>query len=167
MTAFVQGEVLVADSDPMRKFWGYVLLFAVRDNASSVHYHPWRGDGALAYIVANTRIELHPPHPDWARHCVAAARSLLAHRSLLGRIAVATRSFLSDCSLLGLILVGRSARRTCGSLVLGVAEHRIEWQVVCWSSGGRCGVEFFRITPIESETAGAAPLTHTGINSEA
>ncbi len=136
MTVFVQGEGLATDADPARKLWGYVLLMAVRDKASSVHYHPWRGDGALAYVVANTRVEMRPPHPSAAERCVAAARSLLGHR----------------CGLLGRILVGQ-LNLACGSLILGVAEHRIEWEVVCWWSGGRFGVEFFRITPIEDETA--------------
>ena len=141
MTAFVRAEDLGSDADPARKLWGLALLMAVRDRASSVHYHPWRGDGALAYVVANTRVEMSPPEPGWAERCVAAARSLLIQRR----------------SLLGRILVGQPYPK-CGSLVFGVAERRIEWEVVCWSSGKRFGVEFFRITPIEDETAAGSSV---------
>jgi hypothetical protein len=135
-TVFVHGEDLATDADPARKLWGLLLLMAVRDGASSVHYHPWRGDGALAYIIANIRIVLRPPPDLWAEYCVAVARSLLGRRR----------------SLLGRMLIGQP-NPACGSLVLGVEEHRIEWEVVCWSSGGRLGVEFFRTTPMEAEAA--------------
>ncbi len=36
-----------------RKLWGMVLLLAVDDKATSVHYHPGRPDGELTYIVNN------------------------------------------------------------------------------------------------------------------
>jgi hypothetical protein len=141
MTAFIQGEDLATDADPARKLWGYVLLMAVRDRVSSVHYHPWRGDGALAYVIANTRVEMRPPDAGWGERCVAAARSLLVRRrGFIGRILFA------------------QPHPKCGTLVLGVEEHRIEWAVVCWSSGRRFGVEFFRITPIEDETASGSSV---------
>ena len=106
---------------------------AIWDEASSVHYHPWRGDGALSYIIANTRYDLLPPPADWAWQCALAARSFLVRRR----------------SLLGRVLVGSSRGPACGSFMLCVEEHKIEWDVVCWSAGKRFGVEFFRVAPLD------------------
>ena len=131
MSVFVRVEDLVSeDQDPTLKLWGMLLLMAVRDNASSLHYHPWRGDGALAYVVRNVRQEMRPPSPDSAERCIAAARSLMVRgRNRIRRI-----------------LSGRW-NPACESLILGIGGHEIEWEVVCWSSGGRIGVEFFRVAP--------------------
>jgi hypothetical protein len=43
-----------------------------------------------------------------------------------------------------------------------VEEHRIEWEVVCWSSGRRFGAAFFRITPIEGDPAAVSSLPTDG-----
>ena len=120
----------LVSADYPKKFWGMVFLMAVRDNATSVHYHPWRGDGALAYIVDDVRFEMHPPPVEWAGHLVKTARYL----------AVRPQSIVTR------ILSGRGDP-TCGKLTLCVDEHEIEWQVVCWWSGARIGVEFIRISP--------------------
>jgi hypothetical protein len=137
MPVFVRVEDLVAeDQDPTIKLWGMLLLMAVRDNATSLHYHPWRGEGALAYVVRNVRHEMRPPQPDAAERCIAAARSLMFRgRNRIRRI-----------------LSGRSSP-LCESLTIGIEEHRIEWEVVCWFSRKRSGVDFFRVTPVEQEPA--------------
>ena len=129
MAAFHSSEDLASDPDFMRKLWCMVLLMAIRDHASSVHFHSWRGNAALTYIISNTRFQLLSPPSDQAEWCVSAARSLLQRPGFL-------RWFL-----------GGQQTPTCGTLVLRVSEHEIKWQVVTWSSGGRCGVEFFRLTP--------------------
>lgn len=71
MAVFIRAEDLASEEDPNRSLWGRVLLMAIRDEASSVHYHPWRGDGALSYIIANTRYDLLPPPADWAWQCAS------------------------------------------------------------------------------------------------
>lgn len=60
----------------VRKFWGLVLMLALRDKASSIHYHPWRAEGALSYVVDNVRYEMVPPPAEFASECVDAAFSL-------------------------------------------------------------------------------------------
>lgn len=126
----VHEDLMTADFP--KQFWGMVLLMAIRDNAASVHYHPWRGDGALACIVNNVRIEMDPPSVEWAGHLVEAARYL----------AVRPQSILTR------MLLGRDDP-TCGKLTLCFDGHEIEWQVVCWWTGARMGADFYRITPLD------------------
>ncbi len=52
---------LTDDPAVLGKMWGMILLLAIRDHATSVHFHPWREDGGLAYVVANVRHVLVPP----------------------------------------------------------------------------------------------------------
>ena len=114
-----------------RKLWGMVLLMSVRDRATSVHYHPWRGEGALFYVVDNTRYEMVPPPAEYAGACADTART----------------SFITPAGFFAR-LFGRE-RAACGTLTLTVGGNLIVWDVVCWSSGARRGVDLFRVTPLE------------------
>lgn len=125
-----------------RKLWGMVLLMSVRDRATSVHYHPWRADGALCYIVDNVRYEMVPPPESWAHWCVETARTTFTEPA----------GFFAR-------LFGRG-RVSCGTLRLEIATNPILWEVVVWSSGGRSGVEMYRVTPVEppkAKTDGRGP----------
>lgn len=129
---------LSAEPADLRQLWGLVLLYAVRDRAASVHYHPWRADDALAIVVDNVRYVMVPPPAHLVEHVVATARALLApRRGWLGR------------------LTGHRQPSMAGSLTLDVWGNRFEWEVVCWSSRGRSDVEFFRINPPPEEKATA------------
>lgn len=114
-----------------RKLWGMVLLMSVRDRATSVHYHPWRTDGALSYVVDNTRYEMVPPPDIWAHWCVETARTTFTEPA----------GFFAR-------LFGRG-RVSCGTLRLEVGGNPIVWDVVYWSTGRRYGIEFYRVTPLE------------------
>jgi hypothetical protein len=67
------------------RLWRMVLAMAVRDGAASVHYHPWRADGHLSYLVSGVRYELVPPPPALARR-IAAVAGALACGSRLGAV---------------------------------------------------------------------------------
>ena len=116
----VEDDVVEFSDDPavLRKFWGIVLCLAVRDDASSIEYHPWRADGGLAYVVDNVRYVLRHPPPEWAGPIVAAGPP------------------------------GKPRPQA-------VAGWLYEWDVVCWSSGERVGVEFFRVSPPVADTTPA------------
>jgi hypothetical protein len=138
----VEDDVVEFSDDPavLRKFWGIVLCLAVRDDASSIEYHPWRADGGLAYVVDNVRYVLRHPPPEWAGPIVAAARSLVtpAGHGLRARLTRWTGG--------GIVT---------GTLAFAVAGWLYEWDVVCWSSGERVGVEFFRVSPPVADTTPA------------
>ncbi len=117
-----------------RKLWGMVVLLALRDKASSVHYHPWRGGGALAMIVENVRYEMVPPPHEYADVCMEVARTLFTQPRRSGLFSRLWQHRLEN---------------TVSSTV------RIEWDgwtsfwdAVCWSSGERAGVELYLITPL-------------------
>ncbi|MBX9584647.1 MAG: hypothetical protein K2X87_30460 [Gemmataceae bacterium] len=128
-------DLVSRNTTPYRKLWGMLLLMAIRDRAASVHYHPWRADGPLAYIVDNVRHVLKPPIGEAAGPVISAARSLLApRRGLLNR------------------LLGRRPAMVSGSFLLrleteeGVSD--VEWTGACWEAGRRAGVEFYQVAPI-------------------
>lgn len=133
--------VVFSSNDPaeldagFRKLWGMVLLMAVRDRATSVQYHPWRGAGALSYVVDNVRYEMVPPPTEYAVTAADAARSAFTESA----------GFFAR-------LLGRD-RASCGTVRLNVGGNPIVWDAVWWSSGERSGVELFRVTPLEPREA--------------
>ena len=131
---------LTDDPAVLGKMWGMILLLAVRDNATSVHYHPWREDGGLAYIVANVRHVLVPPPAELSEAVVAVARSLFTRPRRGG--------WLSRRA---------GGGPACGSVELDVYGHMLVWDAVVWSSGVRSGVELFRIAPAVAEQRHAEP----------
>jgi hypothetical protein len=135
-TAQADGSELITLSDDsitfpneVRKFWAVVLLMAVRDRVTSVQYHPWGGARALGYVVDNVRYDMNPPPAEFADRILEAARELFTEP------------------------VGpRRDQSACSSFVFDSWGLSVEWDVVCWSNGERSGVEFFRVTPLESLT---------------
>jgi hypothetical protein len=121
-------ELSSDDAASLGRFWGLVLLLATQYRAASLHYHPWRSDGGLAFIVGNTRYILIPPG-GLTGPIVAAARSLFVSEGPLTR-------WFAKCQ-----------SGVTGSFAFDVWGQLFEWDVVCWTSGPRCGVEFFRVTP--------------------
>src|SRR5689334_15997838 len=61
-----EGDVrkdLSNDPGVLARRWYMILLMAIRDHATSVHYHPWREDGGLAYVKDGVH-HLLVPSPD-------------------------------------------------------------------------------------------------------
>ena len=123
------------DWDELCRMWRMVLAMAVRDGASSVHYHPWRADGHLSYLVAGVRYEMVPPHPELA-HRVAAAAGALVCGSRLGAM---SRRWLGWPSRAG------------GRVRLTGQSGESEWAGVVWAVGPLAGVEWFRLDPAPTE----------------
>ncbi len=111
--------------------WRLVLAMAMRDGASSVHYHPWRSDGHMSYIVAGTRYEILEPPPKFAAMLAEVAESL-ASASWFGRIARGWR--------------GRT-HLTAGKVRLNAVTGESDWAVVVWTIDAQCGVEWYRLDP--------------------
>jgi hypothetical protein len=111
------------------RMWRMVMAMAVRDGASSVHYHPWRADGRLSYIVSGIRYELVPPPPAFAPRLIAGAGALICG-SWLG--AASRRWFGRPLRAEGRV-----------RLVSGLAAS--DWAGVVWSIGSHAGVEWYRL----------------------
>ena len=109
---------LTDDPAVLGKMWGMILLLAIRDHATSVHYHPWREDGGLAYVVANVRHVLVPPPAELSGAVIAAARSVFtpaARGGLLARLGWRRRAHQS------LLVRGTGRVGQC----VGVGRHRV------------------------------------------
>ena len=113
------------------RLWELLLALAVRDGASSVHYHPWRADGHLSYVVAGARYAMVPPPPELARRVALAAGALACGT----RLGAACRRWL-----------GRPVRAS-GVVRLEGPAGPSEWAGVVWSAGSRVGVEWYRLDP--------------------
>ena len=112
----------------LARFWGMVMLMATRDHAQSVHYHPWRADGGLAYVVHMVWYAMVSPEPELAGPVLAAARDLFVRPAWGGWLR-------------------RRGGVQCGSVELEVVGNRFLWDAVAWSSGGRAGVDLYRVSP--------------------
>jgi hypothetical protein len=135
-SAATDGDMCVELTDDpavLGKMWGLVLLLALRDSATSVHYHPWRADGGLAYVIANVRYAMIPPPTELAGSVVAVARSLFTGSGRGGSGAA------------------------CSSVELDVWGAAFVWDAVVWCSGERTGVELFRVAPPVPEPRHAEP----------
>jgi hypothetical protein len=115
-------------------FWRLVLAYAVRDEAVSVHYHPWRarpdGEGTLYCVIWDTRVDMAPPEVDawWIDRLLAGARRL-AVTGPLGRL----RAWATGGAVGCIRVIAESAAS--------------DWCVVVWGRGPLAGVEFFRLSP--------------------
>jgi hypothetical protein len=118
----------------IRKLWGMVLRMAVYERATSVHYHPWRNEWVLTFIVDGTQYELVPPPPERSNIILDVFRALFIAPSA---------GFFS-----------RLFRRFSGhaTIRVDVDGTPILWDAICWSSDDRRSVELFRITPLEPRT---------------
>ncbi|MBN9517284.1 hypothetical protein J0H58_02010 [bacterium] len=114
------------------RLWRMVLAMAVRDGASSAHYHPWRANGPLSYVVAGIRYELIPPPPTLARQLAEAVAALAGGNRL---IATLRRWF------------GRPPRASGRVRLIG-PDGLTNWAGVVWSAGGALGVEWYRVEAV-------------------
>lgn len=121
------------DFQSIRKNWGQAFLVAIRDRASSLHYHPWRTDGGLAYVVRNVRYPLVPPPAELAAPLLQVAQSFLAPSST-----AKPPPPLAPAS---------PPTAVCESVTLEIWEKQFVWDAVFWSTRERSGVEFYRIAP--------------------
>ncbi|MFO0822236.1 MAG: hypothetical protein U0792_03820 [Gemmataceae bacterium] len=110
-----------------KKLWAMLILMAIRDKASSLHYHPWRKDGVLAYVVENTRYEMVPPPAKLAQACFEVARLMFMPPD--------QQQFWE-----------RSAEHAaCSAVRMEFEGWASLWDAVCWSSGERVGVDLFLV----------------------
>jgi hypothetical protein len=129
------GETVALPSE-IRKLWGAVLTMAVRDRATSVHYHPWRTDGRLTYVIeGRQRYEFIPPPEVHAVTIIEGARSLFTAPPARG--------------LLSLFVQRAPEPAVCSSFTFEVGGWSVVWDAVCWSNGERASVELIRVTPLE------------------
>jgi hypothetical protein len=92
-----------------------------------VHFHPWRDDGGLSYVVKSVRYAMVPPPPELATAMIAVARSRFTAPGWRQRLA------------------GGPA---CGTFKLIVNDHcTVVWDAVIWSNGERSGVDLHCIAP--------------------
>ena len=108
--------------------WNLVLEMAIRDRASSIHYHPWNV-GSLAYVVDDKRYEMVPPPADISRTFVLAAGSMLAKT----RAEVWSRRFLGW------------PIRASGLLRFPCDGRVTEWFGIVWKVHSFTGVEWNRV----------------------
>jgi hypothetical protein len=121
------------------RMWRMILAMAVRDGASSVHYHPWRPpDGHMCYLISGVRHQLVPPPPAHAYRVAAAAGALMCG-SWLGAV---SRRWLGW------------PLRTSGRVSLTGGLGTSEWAGVVWVVGSLvgvvgplAGVEWYRLDP--------------------
>jgi|GEM_PF-6854957 len=110
----------------MIRMWCHLFAMAVRDRATSVHWHPWREGEALSYIIRTTRYTLMRPPTELNTLTSAVAREFVVPgriRSTIGR------------------WLGRSvASRFICVNSLGPSE----WCGVWWAIGSINGADFFR-----------------------
>ena len=139
---------LTDDPAVLCKMWGMILLLAIRDHATSVHYHPWREDGGLACVVANVRHVLEPPPAELSGAVIAAARSVFTPAARGG--------------LLARLGWRRRAEPACSSVELDVWGNVLVWDAIVWSSGERAGVELFRVAPAVPEPKHAEERARQG-----
>lgn len=116
--------------------WPTVLAMAVRDGATSVHYHHWKAaegwDDSLWYMVGWVKYGLIPPTAE-ARELLLSSGWKLAAQGFWGRLRARMRG-----SAAGLVKAQSSSGET-------------EWLVSAWGRGKYSGVDFHRLTPVPSQ----------------
>jgi hypothetical protein len=131
------------DPVTLARQWFMILLLALRDHATSVHYHPWREDGGLAYVVDGVRYPLDtPPSEESAGAVLAAAWSLFTEPGWLARDRRGTGS-----GWLARLRRRAGAGAACATFGMDLGFDVFLWDAVVWSSGERSGVELFRVAP--------------------
>ena len=123
--------------DSGQKLLNIVLALAIKDNASSVHYHIWRddamGEGTLYYVIGGVCYEMVPPPLEIVGALFAAGRRLLASRGLWGSLRR---------------LLGRALGSCSGQFSLLDTDGRgSEWCGAVWSAGKTAGLDFYRYDP--------------------
>jgi hypothetical protein len=116
-----------------RAAWGLGLLMALREQATWVFLHSWRGDERFGEVVEGVQYTWTPPPTADAREMLAVARSVITRGD--GRPGVLDRVL---------------RRRAVASRVqIEFEGERSDWFGVYWTADGEGGVDFFRIpTPL-------------------
>ncbi len=120
--------------------WQTLLEYAVKERASSVHYHPWR-DNSLGWIVDGTRQELLPFSTHRSRILIKTAGAMLTR----SRAELWSRRFL-----------GWPIRATGLLRYLSDDGLMTEWVGIVWSVGSLKGVEWIRVDHAFMTSAGEA-----------
>lgn len=102
-----------------------LLAMAVRDGASSVHYHPWRSGEELWYVAQGQRFTLLTPDSESCTALLYDAKQLVAN-GLVARLS----AWMSGCAYGQVRLVNETGES--------------QWGVVYWSRGQLAGMEFLR-----------------------
>jgi hypothetical protein len=117
------------------RFWRLVLTIAVRDSASSLHYHPWRNNSptfvshSMTYVVNGIVYGLVPPPLSAEKLLIEAARKLLAP----GRFRFMRRLLTGSPSI------------TSGHLLAETSCGTSKWFGACWGANGFAGVDLYRL----------------------
>lgn len=109
-----------------RTIWAYSFLVAIRENATSIHFHPWLKGESMSYFNNNggQKYCIFPPPASMDRALLASASRLLG--------ASKPRKLFSSGSCSGDFSVEH-----CDSIT--------KWSGVVWKSKVARGVEFYRI----------------------
>ena len=125
------GNLVVCED--ARTLLNMVLAMAVRDQATSVHFHSHRigstTDVVLTYVVGGGRYELVAPPTEIAGELFAAGCVMLAPRGWWGCLRRLVARAVGGCS-------GQFR-------VVDADGHSSEWYGVVWSAGPIAGLEFF------------------------
>jgi hypothetical protein len=137
---------LTRDAAGAWQLWVTTFILCLRDEATSVHYHSWRGADAFSYVVAGTRHALEPPPPEFAEHMAAAWRERIPRgwwQRLRRAVCPGAAEACEVCTTAG-----------------GMAY---DWYLVCWSLPGAVGIDLYllslcgRLAEHHEAEPGAAP----------
>lgn len=113
---------------PVKKLWGMVLRMAHTDGATSIQYHPWRGEECLAYVLNGERVAIVSPPAHLAGELIEVAQTMFTNRD---------RGWFSRST----------PNPACGEIEIAVGGELTVWDAVVWTTGTRSGVELFRVSP--------------------
>jgi hypothetical protein len=126
---FIEGSF---DEPTAWRLWSLVLLLAVRDRASSVHFQA-REDDTLSYVVDTIRYAMVPPPTDLFPFLLSAWRSRLSP----GWFRKASRWLLGD-----------QRAPVSGLVRLWAGEASTDWFVVCGREDDLEHVDLYRVTAV-------------------
>lgn len=115
------------DEKGIHTMWMLVLAIAIRDNAISIHWQPWRNGRALSYVVDDVRYYMIPSPKQFDDQVSRMLQSLIAPT----RIGLALRRFL------GMPITGR--------ILCESKTTYSEWSAVAWKVGDIMNVDFYRL----------------------
>lgn len=110
-------------------FWRLTLSMAMRDDATSVHFYPWRADCYFSMIVRGMRMDIVPPPEVELDQFVLAAATMMSE----SRFANCLRTWFGW------------PLRTSGTVRLNYEDRASDWFGTVWSAGGKSGAEWYRL----------------------
>lgn len=133
--------VLTVDRASARQVWAVIFSLALREAATSVHYHPWNVARPLWLTAASTEYAMVPPPQELTEELLSAACGWIAPR---------------QCALGPF---GRASQ--AGRLVVEHGTGQSDWFAVCWSTASGSGVDLYRCAPPSSLDGAGNTLTKT------